>query len=67
MRNADGKPVTDITSVVKDANCSLWIASYGSGLLRYDLREERTYTYDDEVLRHAMRAGMSGWAPGARA
>lgn len=53
MRNADGKLVTDITSVVKDANCSLWVASYGSGLLRYDLREERTYTYDDEILRHA--------------
>lgn len=34
------------------------IAACGSlptaaGLLRYDLREERTYTYDDEVLRHA--------------
>lgn len=53
MHNAAGNPVSDITSIVKDSNCNLWIASYGSGLLRYDIREDRAYTYDDEVLRQA--------------
>ncbi len=53
IRDSAGKPVEAITSIVKDSDLNLWIASFGQGLLRYDIREDRVYSFADAVLRSA--------------
>lgn len=53
LRDNDGRPVTGITSVIKDRNVCLWIVARSCGLLRYDIREKRSYLYDDTLLRQA--------------
>ena len=53
LTHADGRPVEAITSLVLDGSSSLWIAAFDQGLLRYDIREERTCPFDDPVLRRA--------------
>ena len=53
IRDNNGELITGITSVIKDRNVCLWIVSQNCGLLRYDIREKRTYVYDDPLLRAA--------------
>lgn len=53
LTHSDGRQVEAITSIVKDEHLNLWVAAFGRGLLRYDIREGRTYPSDDPVLRHA--------------
>lgn len=62
LMHADGRQVEAITSVVRDGRRNLWIAAFGRGLLRYDIREGRTYPFDDPVLRlaHVLKCDAAG-------
>ena len=53
LRADDDTPVSGITSIIKDRNVCLWIVARSCGLLRYDIREKKTYIYDDPLLRQA--------------
>ena len=53
VTHADGRVVEAITSVIRDEHSNLWIAAFGQGLLRYDIRTERTVPFEDPVLRQA--------------
>ncbi|MEG0992927.1 MAG: two-component regulator propeller domain-containing protein [Bacteroidales bacterium] len=62
INNSTGNPLMSITSVIKDDKLNLWIAAFDQGLIRYNLREERAYYYDDPVLRyaHVLSCGQNG-------
>lgn len=65
LRDNDGRPVTGITSVIKDRNVCLWIVARSCGLLRYDIREKGAISMTipcsaRQGLSFAIRKGRSG-------
>lgn len=53
LREPSGKKVLHISSIMEDSQQNLWITAWEQGLFRYDIKNDKLYSYIDPILRTA--------------